>query len=78
SDGNAVAPGEYTFRVEGSLRWKNRVVYTVGIDIGKGVITAEASPEYFYEGSGDQPALDERAVENAMIGTVTVRSEPAA
>jgi len=68
---NAVAPGEYTFFVEGSLRWKNRVIYSGVVDTNGGSAVIEAKAEYFYEASGNNPALSEDASENAMISNVT-------
>lgn len=69
-DGNAVAPGEYKFVVEGSLRWKNRVLYTGIIDTSGSAATVQGEAEYFYEESSDSPALSGDASENAMIGDV--------
>jgi hypothetical protein len=76
--GNTVMPGEYKFFVEGSLRWKNRVLYSGVIDISGDAVTVRADAEYFYEESDDgQSALSEASPENAMIGTVTASFIPA-
>jgi hypothetical protein len=74
---NTVPFGEYSFFVEASLRWKNRVLYSGSITISDATTTAEASAEYFYEASDDQPALTVDSPENAMIGAVTARYAPA-
>jgi hypothetical protein len=71
ANGDAVPPGEYRFFVEGSLRWKNRVLYSGTVDIGGGSSTVPADAEYFYEGSDGRPALTDDADENAMIRNVT-------
>jgi hypothetical protein len=76
-NGDAVAPGAYQFFVEGSLRWKNRVVYSGVIEVGGAAADAEASVEFIYEASADQSALDDAAPENAMIGPVTAAFIPA-
>lgn len=76
--GTAVAPGDYTVFVEGSLRWKNRVLYRGTIAVGGDPAAVQADAEYFYEESEDQPALTEVSKENSMIGAVTITFVPAA
>ncbi len=70
SDGTPVPDGTYKFFVEGSLRWKNRVLYTGDIEVSGAASSVEAAAEYFYEGADDQPALDASAEENNMIPSV--------
>ncbi|MCL2121786.1 MAG: DUF2271 domain-containing protein [Clostridiales bacterium] len=70
-NGNRVPPGEYQFFVEGTLRWKNYVLYSGVIEIGDAPTTVEADAAYVYAGSGNQPALTGDSPENAMIGPVT-------
>ncbi len=74
--GGPVPDGTYRFFVEGSLRWKNRVLFTGEIEVGGDAATVEAKAEYFYEGSVDQPALDASAEENSMIPSVTATYTP--
>ena len=74
--GIQVEPGEYRFFVEGSLRWKNRVVYSGVIQIGGMVATAVADIEFIYEGSDNQAALSSESSENSMIGAVTATYVP--
>lgn len=75
--GNRVAPGKYTFCVEGSLRWKNRVLYSGTIEVGDSQAAAQAEAKYFYEASADQQALTDQSPENAMLGKVTAAYIPA-
>ena len=77
-DGNAVPPGEYRFFVEGTLRWKNYVLYSGVIEIGNAPVTVQADAEFIYEGSGNQSALTSDSPENAMIGAVTATFIPTA
>jgi hypothetical protein len=76
ADGNAVPSGEYGFFIEGSLRWKNRVLYSSVSEIGDTPATAGTSAEYFYEASDDQPVLSSDSPENSMFGTVTANFVP--
>lgn len=76
--GQVVAPGEYGFFVEGSLRWKNRVLYSGTIEVGDAPDTAQASAEFFYEASDEQEALTDEAPECNMIGAVAASFVPAA
>jgi len=75
ASGEKVSPGEYNFFVEGSLRWKNRVLYSGKITLGDNPITVQADAKFFYEASDNQPALTEDSPENSMIGPVTARFE---
>ena len=75
-DGNAVPPGEYRFFVEGTLRWKNYVLYSGIIEIGNAPVTVKADAEFVYAGSGNQPTLTIGSSENNMIGAVTATFIP--
>ena len=66
--GMPAVPGTYRFVVEGTLRWKNYVLYTGLLEIaGESV---QGAPEFFFAGEGRQPALDEGAPECGMITNV--------
>ena len=75
-DGEAVLPGEYNIIIEGTLRWKNRVVYTAMVETGETPAVVFAEAEYIYEASDRQAAFTDESAENAMIGTVTVSFIP--
>lgn len=85
ADGLAVPPGEYMFFVEGTLRWKNRVIYSGAIRIGDAPasvqadtpVSVQADAVYTYEESGKNAALTADAPENGMIGSVTANYMPA-
>ena len=75
-DGVIVPNGEYRFFVEGTLRWKNFVLYSGVIKVGDSPATAFADAEYIYEDSERYAALTDAAVENNMIGPVTAEFIP--
>ena len=75
-DGNTVPSGEYRVFVEGTLRWKNYVLYSGVIEIGNTPATIHADVEFVYAGSGNQSALTSDSPENAMIGAVTASFMP--
>jgi len=75
-NGCTVPPGDYIIFVEGTLRWKNFVLYSAVITLGADSVTVNATAEFTYEGDGRYGALDEDAVENNMIGSVTVVFTP--
>ncbi|MFP3152944.1 DUF2271 domain-containing protein [Lachnospiraceae bacterium ZAX-1] len=77
ANGDTVSLGEYIFFVEGSLRWKNRVLYSGIIAIGDATATVEANAEYFYEVSDNQPALSSDSPENSMVSVATASFVPA-
>ena len=60
--GNAVPAGIYRFLVEGTLRWKDHVIYTGEIEIGGGHAAAAAVPAF---------VCKDDASERGMIGAVT-------
>ena len=74
--GARVPNGTYTFYVEGTLRWKNRVLFTGEITIGSEAAMADALAEYTYTDSDEQAALTQEAPENAMILNVTAQYIP--
>ncbi|MDR1702523.1 MAG: DUF2271 domain-containing protein [Sporomusaceae bacterium] len=76
TNGDQVAPGKYNFLVEGSLRWKNRVLYTGTITVGDSPNTTNAKSEFFYQGRYNQPSLTGNSVENAMISNVRAKFNP--
>ena len=76
SSGNSVVPGEYRVLVEGTLRWKNQVLYSGIIDISGDFSAIEADADYIYEASERYAALTGDSPENLMIGPVTVTFIP--
>ena len=73
ANGKKVAPGQYKFFVEGTLRWKNSVLYSGVINAGGDTATVQAKAQYNYEGSVSQPALTKDSPENSMLGPVTAK-----
>jgi len=71
SDGTVVSSGDYRFFVEGTLRWKNFVLYSGVITLGDSLVSVNAEAEYSYQGDGRYAALTSASVENDMIGPVT-------
>lgn len=76
ADGARVPDGTYRFCVEGTLRWKNNVLYTGEIEIGAEAVSAEAEAEYLFEPSADQAALTDASDEIRMIGPVSAQYTP--
>ena len=76
-NGGTVPPGEYRVFVEGTLRWKNYVLYTGVVEVGGDAATVDANAEFVYEGSDRYDALTESSTENNMIGPVIVQYIPA-
>lgn len=71
-----VADGTYKFFVEGTLRWKNRVLYTGEIALDGSAAASKATAEYTYAASDESPALTQDSVETAMITNVTAQYIP--
>ena len=71
-NGDIVSPGEYIIYVEGTLRWKNYVLYSGVIELGSTPVTVQAVAQFVYEASDRYDALTSSSPENAMIGSVTV------
>ena len=72
-NGEIVPHGEYKIFVEGSLRWRNRVIFSGVINTGGGAQEITAEPEFIYESSSNGEALDGSAPENSMISAVTIK-----
>jgi hypothetical protein len=68
-NGGAPESARYLFFVEGSLRWKNRVLYTGEIDLKVGGVI-EPQAEFYYAASDGQPALTDASPERGMISAV--------
>ena len=75
--GVIVPPGDYSFFVEGTLRWKNYVLYSGVITLWAETITVQAIADFTYEGDGRYEALTADSAENNMIGPVTATFTPA-
>jgi hypothetical protein len=69
-DGNAVPDGSYTFVVEGTLRWKNYVLFRGDITIGGESATTTAEAAYHFEASGGNDALTADSAEAGMLANV--------
>jgi hypothetical protein len=76
-EGNAVASGSYAFVVEGTLRWKNYVMYKGGVTVGGEETTVTAEPVYHFEAGGGNPALTADSAETSMITDVIAEYAPA-
>jgi len=78
SDGETAPPGEYRYFVEGTLRWKNQVLYSGIITIGADAVPSisEAVAEYTFEGDGNRPALNESSPEINMLSSVAAEFRP--
>ena len=74
--GQPVPAGEYIFIIEGTLRWKNAVVYSGVLEISDTAGTFIADSGHIYQESEDYAALTEDSPENNMIGPVTVTFTP--
>jgi len=74
--GGMITTGEYRFFVEGTLRWKNYVLYSGVIEIGDKPVTVQASVDYFYESSDRYAALTGESPENNMITDVKATFVP--
>ena len=70
AEGQTVPEGEYRYVVEGTLRWKNQVVFSGAITVGVEANLSEAEAEYTFEGGGSQQALTEASEEINMISAV--------
>lgn len=74
--GARVADDTYRYFVEGTLRWKNHVLFTGEITLDGSATSSEATAEYTYVASDDADALTEASPENAMITGVTAEYIP--
>ena len=75
-NGNLVQPGVYNFFVEGTLRWKNHVLYSGKIKVGDGINSTQAVAKYTYAASDGQPALTSDSNENKMLRGVMASFVP--
>jgi len=75
-NGGKVLKGDYIFFVEGTLRWKNYVLYSGVITIGDAPVTVQGSAHFHFESSDRYAALNVDSPENEMIGSVTVTFTP--
>jgi hypothetical protein len=76
--GNPVdVTGTYTFFIEASLRWNNRVLFSGEVDANSGTVTLCETPEYHFEASDGHDALGPDSPENLMITSVTAEFFPA-
>ena len=75
--GDTVQHGEYRFFVEGTLRWKNYVLYSGIINISNMPHMVTAEVEFIYEASDRYAALTGESPENNMIRNVTASFIPA-
>jgi hypothetical protein len=76
-DGSAAPEGSYTFVVEGTLRWKNYVLYSGAVTVGGESAVVTAEPAYHFEADGSNAALTEDSTEANMITNVTAKYTPA-
>ncbi len=74
--GATVPSGEYRVLVEGSLRWKNRVLMSGVIKIGGGPAETQAETEYTFEGDAERPPLSEISEEAGMLSGLTLSYDP--
>lgn len=74
--GARVADGTYKFFVEGTLRWKNQVLFSGELTLTGSAASADATAAYTYLASDDAPALTAESPENAMISGVKAEYIP--
>jgi len=75
-NGEPVEIGEYKFFVEGTLRWRNFVLYSGIIPVRIEAVTVQGEAVFHYEASERYDALTADSPENNMIGPVTVTYTP--
>ena len=75
--GARVPDGTYKFFVEGTLRWKNTVLFSGEIVLNDSASSVEATAEYAYSDSAEQQALTAESPENTMLGNVRASYRPA-
>jgi hypothetical protein len=67
-DGRAVSAADvFKYYVEGSLRWKNRALYSGAMDLSNGSTLFPAIQEYHFEDTDDQQAFAVDSPESRMI-----------
>ena len=75
-NGARVKDGTYTYYVEGTLRWKNHVLFSGEITLNGEAATSTATGTYTYAASDEQAALNDDAPEHSMIQNVTASYIP--
>ena len=75
-NGDIISQGDYVFFVEGTLRWKNYVLYSGNITISDVPVSVQAEAVFHYEGTDRYDALTADSAENDMIGPVTLTYTP--
>jgi hypothetical protein len=76
NDGNAVPDGSYTAIIEGTMRWKNYVLFSGSIDVGGGQASIAVEPVFHFEADGGNVALAEDSAETNMITNVIAEYVP--
>ena len=71
NSGNRVPEGTYTYYVEGTLRWKNQVLFSGEISLNGEAAASNAKATYTYAASDEQAALTDEAAEHGMIQNVS-------
>ena len=74
--GARVPDGSYTYYVEGTLRWKNHVLFSGEITLNGEAVTSTATGTYTYAASDEQAALTDAAPEHSMIQNVVATYVP--
>jgi len=74
--GARVPDGTYTYYVEGTLRWKNHVLFSGEITLNGEAATSTATGTYTYAASDEQAALSDDAPEHNMIQNVCATYVP--
>jgi len=74
--GETVKKGDYIFFIEGTLRWKNFVLFSGVITLGDEPVTVQGEAVFHYEDSERYAALTDSSPENNMIGPVTAVFTP--
>ncbi len=75
-NGARVKDGTYTYYVEGTLRWKNHVLFSGEITLNGEAASSTATGAYTYAASDEQSALNDDAPEHSMIQNVTASYIP--
>ena len=78
TNGEPVPAGEYMFLVEGTMRWKNFLIFSGVINISDEPMTVVADKGFIYEASDNYGELTEDSIENDMIGEVKAVFTPSA
>lgn len=75
-NGARVKDGTYTYYVEGTLRWKNHVLFSGEITLNGEAASSTATGTFSYAASDDQAALSDDAPEHNMIQNVVASYIP--